>query len=265
MEVKLLNAKNGEQVEKAYTNIDGEYKFQNLQNGEYIVIFYYDNTRLGIAEYKMKNVADNQNSDVITTTEDGREVATTDIITIKDGSKSNIDAGFVDVLMFDLSLRKTITKVTVQDNSGTRSYDFDDTDLAKVDINGKYLNNAKVLIEYRNQVSDKKYTEIIDKAREFIKAQYKNDEMSLQTVASYVNVSSNHFSAIFRKETGETFIDYLTKVRMDNAKDLLTCTSMKTSEIGFEVGYKDPHYFSYIFKKTIGMSPKEYRRMKKDS
>lgn len=148
MEVKLLNAKNGEQVEKAYTNIDGEYKFQNLQNGEYIVIFYYDNTRLGIAEYKMKNVADNQNSDVITTTEDGREVATTDIITIKDGSKSNIDAGFVDVLMFDLSLRKTITKVTVQDNSGTRSYDFDDTDLAKVDINGKYLNNAKVLIEY---------------------------------------------------------------------------------------------------------------------
>lgn len=123
----------------------------------------------------------------------------------------------------------------------------------------------KVLIEYRNQVSDKKYTEIIDKAREFIKAQYKNDEMSLQTVASYVNVSSNHFSAIFRKETGETFIDYLTKVRMDNAKDLLTCTSMKTSEIGFEVGYKDPHYFSYIFKKTIGMSPKEYRRMKKDS
>ena len=123
----------------------------------------------------------------------------------------------------------------------------------------------KVLIEYRNQVSDKKYTEIIDKAREFIKAQYKNDEMSLQTVASYVNISSNHFSAIFRKETGETFIDYLTKVRMDNAKDLLTCTSMKTSEIGFEVGYKDPHYFSYIFKKTIGMSPKEYRRMKKDS
>ena len=121
------------------------------------------------------------------------------------------------------------------------------------------------LIDYRNQVSDKKYTEIIDKAREFIQDNYKNDEMSLQTVASYVNVSSNHFSAIFRRETGETFIDYLTRVRMDNAKDLLTCTSMKTSEIGFEVGYKDPHYFSYIFKKTIGMSPKEYRRMKKDS
>ena len=52
---------------------------------------------------------------------------------------------------------------------------------------------------------------------------------------------------------------------MDRAKELLTCTAVKTSEIGFEVGYKDPHYFSYIFKKTQGISPKEYRRVKKES
>lgn len=119
------------------------------------------------------------------------------------------------------------------------------------------------MIEYRNQISDKKYLEIIEKAKKFIQDEYRNEDMSLQLVASNVNVSSNHFSAIFRKETGETFIDYLTRVRMENAKELLTCTSMKTSEIGFEVGYRDPHYFSYIFKKTIGMSPKEYRRTKK--
>ena len=121
------------------------------------------------------------------------------------------------------------------------------------------------LIEYRNKVSDKKYTEIIERAKAYIQENYQNEEMSLQSVAASVNVSSNHFSAIFRKETGETFIDYLTTVRMDSAKDLLTCTSMKTSEIGFEVGYRDPHYFSYIFKKTTGMSPKEYRRMKTNS
>ncbi len=121
------------------------------------------------------------------------------------------------------------------------------------------------LIEYRNQVSDKKYTELIEKSRRFIQDNYKNEDMSLQLVASYVNVSSNHFSAIFRKETGETFIDYLTGVRMDSAKELLTCTSMKTSEVGFEVGYRDPHYFSFLFKKVTGMSPKEYRRQKKES
>ena len=121
------------------------------------------------------------------------------------------------------------------------------------------------LIEYRNQVSDKKYTELIEKSRRFIQDNYKNEDMSLQLVASYVNVSSNHFSAIFRKETGETFIDYLTGVRMDSAKELLTCTSMKTSEVGFEVGYRDPHYFSFLFKKVTGMSPKEYRRQKKEN
>lgn len=121
------------------------------------------------------------------------------------------------------------------------------------------------LIDYRNQMSDKKYTEIIEKAKIYIQENYQNEEMSLQSVASNVNVSSNHFSAIFRKETGETFIDYLTEVRMNKAKDLLTCTSMKTSEIGFEVGYRDPHYFSYIFKKMVGMSPKDYRRVKKES
>ena len=134
------------------------------------------------------------------------------------------------------------------------------------DSSKQYIRNLLVLmIEYRNRLSDKKYNEIIDKAKSFIQDNYQNDDMSLQTVASSVNVSSNHFSAIFRKETGETFIDYLTAVRINKAKELLTCTSMKTSEIGFEVGYRDPHYFSFIFKKTMGMSPKEYRRIKKES
>ena len=123
----------------------------------------------------------------------------------------------------------------------------------------------ELMIEYRNQLSDKKYTEIIDKAKQYIRDNYQNENMSLQSVASSVNVSSNHFSAIFRKETGETFIDYLTAVRMEKAKELLICTSMKTSEVGFEVGYRDPHYFSYIFKKSAGMSPKEYRRIKKEN
>lgn len=120
-------------------------------------------------------------------------------------------------------------------------------------------------IDYRNSLSGKKYTEIIDKARNYIQENYQNEDMSLQTVASHVNVSSNHFSAIFRKETGETFIEYLTTVRMEKAKELLTCTAMKTSEVGFEVGYKDPHYFSFIFKRLQGMSPKEYRKSKKEA
>ena len=135
------------------------------------------------------------------------------------------------------------------------------TDTARAYIKGL----LRLAIDYRNQMSDKRYTEIIDKAKKYIQENYQNEDMSLLSVASNVNVSSNHFSAVFRKETGETFIDYLTTVRMEKAKDLLACTSMKTSEVGFEVGYRDPHYFSYIFKKTQGMTPKDYRRTKKES
>ena len=121
-----------------------------------------------------------------------------------------------------------------------------------------------VMIEHRNKLSDQRYSDIIEKAQAYIRDNYQNDDMSLQTVSSHVNVSSNHFSAIFRKETGSTFIDYLTNVRMEKAKDMLVTTSMKTSDVGFEVGYRDPHYFSYIFKKTQGMSPKEFRRLKRE-
>ena len=62
---------------------------------------------------------------------------------------------------------------------------------------------------------------------------------------------------------GVTFIEYLTKIRMDKAKEYLMCSNMKSSEIGYAVGYKDPHYFSFIFKKTQNMSPKEYRQRTK--
>ena len=76
-------------------------------------------------------------------------------------------------------------------------------------------------------------------------------------------MSPSYFSSIFSKEVGQTFVEYLTEVRMNKAKELLMCSAMKTSEIGYEVGYRDPHYFSYIFKKTQGCSPKEYRARRK--
>ena len=69
----------------------------------------------------------------------------------------------------------------------------------------------------------------------------------------------SYFSAIFSGEIGQTFVEYLTGVRLEKAKELLMCSGMRTAEIAYEVGYKDSHYFSYIFKKVVGCSPKEYR------
>ena len=85
------------------------------------------------------------------------------------------------------------------------------------------------------------------------------DDISLNTIASYVNMSPSYFSALFRKETEQTVVEYLTHVRMEKAKELLMCSSKKASDIGYEVGYKDAHYFSYIFKKLQKCTPREYR------
>ena len=86
-----------------------------------------------------------------------------------------------------------------------------------------------------------------------------NEGISLNSVAASVNLSPNHFSTIFSQETGQTFIEFLTSVRMEKAKELLRSTSMKTAEVAFAVGYKDPHYFSYLFKKTQECTPREFR------
>ena len=148
IEVKLVNSKTGKQIEKVVTTTDGEYKFTNLENGEYIAIFYYDNDRYAITDYKKQGIGASTNSDVMTATEGNRNIATTDRLVINNGSISNIDMGLVEASTFDLKLTKSVTKVTVQTAQGTKSYDFNHSELAKVDINGKYMDGAKLIVEY---------------------------------------------------------------------------------------------------------------------
>lgn len=119
-------------------------------------------------------------------------------------------------------------------------------------------------IEIRDMASMRRYADIISAAKEEIESSYMTEEISLNTVAMHVGMSPSYFSSIFSKESGKTFVEYLTEVRMAKAREYLMCSSMKTSEIGYEVGYRDPHYFSYIFKKTQGCSPKEYRARRKE-
>lgn len=122
----------------------------------------------------------------------------------------------------------------------------------------------KKIIGVRDTISGRRYSDIIEIAKDQIRKTYMSDEISLNTVAAEVGMSPSYFSSIFSKEMGKTFVEYLTEIRMDRAKELLMCSSMKTSEIGYEVGYKDPHYFSYIFKKTQNCTPKEFRARGKE-
>ena len=119
-------------------------------------------------------------------------------------------------------------------------------------------------ITIRDQNSGNKNRSILKTAVDFIESHYMEEEISLNTVANVANVSANHFSALFSQNMGQTFIEYLTSLRMNKAKELLRCTGMRSSEIAGEVGYKDAHYFSYLFKKTQGMTPSEYRKAREE-
>ena len=119
-------------------------------------------------------------------------------------------------------------------------------------------------IRYRDSIATNRYKEIVDSAVKYIEENYADEELSLNQLASHVNVSPNHLSTIFSQQTGKTFIKYLTEYRMDKAREMLKCTSMRSSEISEAVGYKDPHYFSYMFKKTVGMTPTNYRGIREN-
>ena len=127
----------------------------------------------------------------------------------------------------------------------------------------KELLNA--VIEYRDSHTGGRYRAVIVKAREYINKNYASGDLTLFSTASYVGISPNHLSTVFTQETGENFVEYLTRVRLEKAKILLQTTTMKNADIAYETGFNDPHYFSHIFKKNTGMSPREYRLLAAES
>jgi len=117
---------------------------------------------------------------------------------------------------------------------------------------------AKAL-ELRDKSASNRYGDVVDEVMAYIEKNYADEELSLNLLASHVNFSPNHLSMVFSQQTGQTLIKYVTDYRMNKAKELLRCTNKKSSIVSMEVGYKDPHYFSYLFKKTQGMTPTQYR------
>ena len=97
------------------------------------------------------------------------------------------------------------------------------------------------------------------RAEEYVRSNYADEELSLDDICETLGVSNSYFSTIFKRETGKSFIGYLTDYRMDCASRLLLETNEKSYIIAKKVGYTDPNYFSYVFKRRFGVSPSKYR------
>lgn len=152
IQVRLIT-KDEKTIATTKTNKNGEYTFENVQKGEYLIIFIYDTTKYQITKYQAKDVVEAKNSDVAIEKDDfidGNIIkfGLTDVINVEDANIYNIDIGLQDKMLFDLSLAKTISKVTVKNSSEMRSYDYNNKTLAKVEIASKDVNDTTVIIEY---------------------------------------------------------------------------------------------------------------------
>jgi two-component system response regulator YesN len=113
--------------------------------------------------------------------------------------------------------------------------------------------------EYQ-QLEQRHGATLIAKARSYIDTHYADPDISLSQVAAQVLLSPTYFSVVFGREAGETFIEYLTRVRIRKAIELLRTTSLTSSEIGYQIGYQNPRYFYSVFRKVVGQPPTEFRR-----
>lgn len=103
---------------------------------------------------------------------------------------------------------------------------------------------------------------LIYQVKAYLEQHLSDPDVSLASTAAHFYISSGHLGRLMKKETGQTFVEYLTQIRMKKAELLLKQTDLRGYEIGEQVGIPDPHYFSVLFKKNIGRSMNEYRSVR---
>ncbi|GAB6990224.1 response regulator [Paenibacillus pini] len=103
------------------------------------------------------------------------------------------------------------------------------------------------------------YRQLVNDAKDYIRKHYAESDISIRKVCNHLHISTGYFSSIFKKEVKMTFVNYLMQIRMDAAKEMLRTGDMKAFEIAEKIGFADPNYFSFCFRKKFGISPKEYR------
>ena len=163
--VQLYNTETNNLVKKedgtvleVTTNDNGVYVLDHIGNGSYIVIFNYEDSTYGLTKYKAEGVSETNNSDAmmkeLTIDGQSQEVASTDIIEMNEENVSDINIGFIELQNFDLQLEKFVSRIVIQDSSGSTVREYNDETLARAELDAKRVNGATVLIEYKIRVSN---------------------------------------------------------------------------------------------------------------
>ena len=201
------------------TNENGEYKFENIKSGKYMVVFKFDNTKYRNTEYRVNGAPENVNSDIITSkilsSNDDIKYGLTDTLELNEKSLTNIDAGFIENEIFDLSLNKYISKVTIQNTAGTVTKQYNKEHLAKLEIDAKTLAGSTVIVEYTMEITNE--GEIAGYANEIVDYMPKDLSFSSQMNKDwYLSTDGNlHTTALSKEliEPGETKTVVLTLVK----------------------------------------------------
>lgn len=158
VEVLLLD-KDGKQVEKTTTSLAGTYKFNNVEKGEYTVVFVYDTSKYAVTKYQVSEATESTNSDAISKqieiNGETKIAGATNTVKV-DGKTINkdIDIGLIENAKFDLSLNKYVSKVILTNKAGTTTYEYESANLAKVEISARRIAGTVMLVEYDLQVTN---------------------------------------------------------------------------------------------------------------
>lgn len=187
------------------------------------------------------------------------ETFTKEYIASLDGSEKSLLFRYYLLVSIRVNVELALKETEVDAEEMSRCLPTFDANDSAEDV-GDYLRNVlNVAIKLRDAEAQKRGNDIIDHAVNYINEHYTDEDISLDSVAEAINISSNYFSALFSHKVGLSFVEYITRKRMARAKQLLRNTSKKSGEIAGEIGYKDPRYFSFVFKKNQGCTPSQYR------
>ena len=134
-----------------------------------------------------------------------------------------------------------------------------DVNMTSKEVGSYFQGLLSMAMEFNKRKNEDQGRSVLSKVVEYIDQHYEQESLSLNEVAEYAEVSASYLSATFSQGMQVTFVEYVTQKRMEKAKKLLRTSTLSTGEVSAQVGFKDPHYFSFVFKKTQGMSPREYR------